>query len=121
MPRMVTEFVNNMNEDKMFSHFRLGYCFGQCVPGWMYFNPEPIYKGGVAKGKQAYKLPEEFHAPIKASMDELGVDVAHIEGCITLDKKLVLFDINPYPTASGHTLIVITEACAAIIEKKLKE
>ncbi len=42
-------------------------------------------------------------------MTELGIDVAHVEGLFAED-RLVVFDINPYPTAHGNSLTRITAA-----------
>ena len=121
LPRIIYEFEDNKSTDTGYrSFFRIGYCLGQCVPGWIYYSDEYIFKSGTCKKKHEYALDAKYHLDIKRAMDEIGVDIGHLEGLIVND-RLIIFDINPYPTAGGGTLTGITKQCVAIIKAKLNE
>lgn len=106
--KLITKFYDNINENGMRSFFRVGYAFNKIIQGWMYFSPEKTFKSGSSKFKEQFSIPEQYHEKISACMNEIGVDVCHLEG-LFCDNELKIFDINPYPTASGSSLSNITK------------
>ncbi len=117
--KITVEYIDNL-ESGVRSFFRIGFSLGRVCDGWLYCHDdsEEILKSGMCKHRTPFSLPKEYHGPIIQAMQQLGVDVAHIEGLFKRD-KLYVFDINPYPTAHGGTLTRVTEAIVDVIEEEL--
>jgi predicted ATP-grasp superfamily ATP-dependent carboligase len=86
----------------------------------MYFGTEYSLKSGNCKIKKQFNLDPTIQEKVELAMQEIGVDVCHVEGLFK-DDKVYIFDINPYPTASGNTLSAITEELSLIVINKIKE
>ncbi len=100
------------------SFFRVGYALGQVTAGWLYCSEAKLLtqKSGSCKHQVPFQIPLRYHGVIAECLRELGIDVCHLEGLFIKD-RLFLFDINPYPTAHGGTLSVISaEICRCIAE-----
>ena len=115
--RIVTEFVDN-RADGLHSIVRVGYALGGGFRGHQYFSPLPAFKSGNAVRSQPYSLPERFQGPVAAALNELGCDVCHFEA-VPLPDRIVIFDVNPYPTADGTTLTSITADLAEQLTRRL--
>ncbi|MBL9083815.1 MAG: hypothetical protein JNK76_18505 [Planctomycetales bacterium] len=115
--RIVTEFVDNRVEG-LHSIVRIGYALGGGFRGWRYFSPLPAFKSGNAVRSEPYSLPEQFQAAVAAALNELGCDVCHFEA-VPLPDRIVIFDVNPYPTADGTTLTPITADLAEQLTRRL--
>lgn len=117
MGTIVVEFLDSaVNGQRSF--FRVGYSMGKVLPGWMYTSSDDqvVQKTGTCKIRTPHEVPTEHHAVIKRAMDEIGIDLCHIEG-LYVNGALKLFDINPYPTTYGTTLKPISDAMAEQIVK----
>lgn len=100
------------------SFFRVPYAAGKCLQGWKYYCPENILcpKSGAAVEKVPYSIPEMTAGTVSAAMNELGVDIAHIEG-VEAGFTCEIFDINPFPSSSGATLTPMSIQMAKRIEQ----
>jgi len=89
----------------MRSFFRVPYAAGKCLEGMKYYCPENILcpKSGSAVEKVPYSIPDMTAGTISASMNELGVDLAHIEG-VEAGFTVEIFDVNPFPSSHGASL-----------------
>lgn len=115
--RVITRYIDNSKEGRR-SIVRFGYAFGRGFEGFQFFCPDSTlcFKTGSASSWEAYSVPEHIRPAITAAMQELGCDVCHIEA-IPVEDRLLVFDVNPYPTADGKTLSIITRsACNALME-----
>lgn len=118
---LVVEYADSA-KNGMRSFFRIGFACGQVTPGWMYYQPDSglIQKTGTATQKELYSLPQKWHGIVKDAMKDMRIDIAHLEGCFVED-KLVIFDVNAYPTSYGGTLAPISEAMATVISDIMRQ
>lgn len=102
----------------MRSFFRVPYACGKCLEGTMYYCPESVLcpKSGAAVIKEPYSLPEMAAGSVAAAMNELGVDIAHIEGVLA-GFSVEIFDVNPFPTSYGATLYPMSQKIVKRIEQ----
>ena len=102
----------------MRSFFRVPYAAGQCLEGWKYYCPESVLcpKSGAAVEKVPYKIAEMSAGTISAAMNELGVDIAHIEG-VEAGFTVEIFDVNVFPSSSGASLQPMSARIAKRIEQ----
>lgn len=114
---IVVEYADSA-KNGLRSFFRVGFACGQVTPGWMYYQPDTamVQKTGTCTHKEIYSIPEKWHGVIKDAMKDMCIDTAHLEGCFAGD-RLVIFDVNAYPTSYGGTLAPISEAMATIISE----
>mgnify|MGYP000887764387 CR=1 FL=1 len=119
--RIVTRFADNASKG-IRSFFRAGYVLGQFTTGWLYASPaeQRILKTGTSAHAVPFDLPRRHHDKLREVFDELKVDYCHFEGCFTGD-RMIVFDINPHPTACGSTLSYITRDMAFLMNKRLQE
>lgn len=113
--KIITEFIDNA-KDGLRSIVRFGYAFGKGYEGFEYFNPAeiPTFKSGSAKSFAPYSVPIPLRTEIAAVMTAIQCDVAHIEA-IPHGDRLAIIDVNPYPTAAGKTLSIITADLARVL------
>ena len=116
--KFIAEYIDNTDENGNRSFFRIGYAYGKFSFGWMYYGTEYSLKSGNCKIKKQFNLDPIVQEKVTAAMKEIGVDVCHVEGLFK-DNKAYIFDINPYPTASGNTLSAITEELSKIIIERI--
>ena len=117
--KIIAEYIDNVDGNGNRSFFRIGYSFNKITSGWIYYGTEFSLKSGNCKIKIPYSISEKYVGDITKAMNRLGVDVCHLEGNIKND-MLTIFDINPYPTASGNTLSSITEEISKNIVERIK-
>lgn len=77
-----------------------------------------MLKSGNCEHKFPYSLPPKYADIVARAVQEMGIDFAHVEGCFR-NENLRIFDINPYPTSNGSTLIKMTEDIVSVILEKL--
>ena len=111
--RIVMRFVDNA-VDGLRSIVRFGVAFGRGFTGFRYWSDQVAFKSGGASKYEPYRVPERLHDPIRRALAEMGCDVCHVEG-VPVGDDLLIFDINPYPTADGRTLTFITEHLTGIL------
>lgn len=116
--KIITEFIDNA-KNGMRSIVRFGYAFGMGFEGFEYFNPAdiPTFKSGSAMSFAPYTVPMSLRAAITKVMSEIKCDVAHIEAVPTGD-RLAIIDVNPYPTAAGKTLSIITADLSRVLTNR---
>jgi len=107
---IITRFIDNA-QNGVRSLVRFGVAFGQGFRGFQYFSEEWAFKTGGAKRIEPYEVPYSLRPQIASVLRRLGCDVCHVEA-IPQNDRLWIVDINPYPTANGTTLSVITEDLA---------
>jgi hypothetical protein len=112
---IIVEYLD-AEKDNQRSFFRVGYACGTVTEGWLYTGESihVIQKTGTCPTKEPHNIPAQFHEPIRKALTEMGIDMAHLEGCY-VNGQLKLFDINPYPTSYGASLTKISEEIADII------
>ncbi len=106
------------------SYFRIPFAAGKCLPGSRYFfHPSVLCpKTGHAVSREDYCVPDMRGGTIAAAMNELGVQIAHLEGLDTgiLDSNvnvIEIFDVNPFPTSSGASLTPMSVRIAKRLEQ----
>jgi hypothetical protein len=110
----LTRFVDNSVNGKR-SIVRFGVAFGQGFEGFQYWSEKPVFKTGDATEWAPYAVPQQYRDPIRQALGEMGCDVCHVEA-VPLAGGLVIFDVNPYPTAGGkRRLSSISEAITKIM------
>lgn len=115
--RIVTRFVDN-SEAGLRSMVRAGWAFGEAVAGFRYYSRQLAFKTGGAERVEPYEVPASIQPALSQALSQLGIDVCHFDA-IPVGERLYVVDVNPYPTANGTTLSVITERLAAIISQRL--
>lgn len=118
--KFIAEYIDNTDENGYRSFFRIGYAYNKFSSGWMYSGKSYSLKSGNCDIKKKFSLNESIQAEISPAMQEIGVDVCHVEGLFK-DNRVYIFDINPYPTSYGNTLSTITEELSLIIINQIKE
>ncbi len=95
------------------SYFRIPYAAGKCLQGTRYFFPPEILcpKTGQAIKLEDYSIPDMTAGTISAAMEQLGVQIAHIEG-INAGFTVEIFDVNPFPSSSGISLTPMSKQIA---------
>lgn len=98
--------------------FRVPYAGGKCLEGFKYFCPPSILcpKSGAAVKKEPFYIPDMSGTTIAAAMEELGVDLAHLEG-VEAGFTVEVFDVNPFPSSAGASLTPISEAIVKRLEQ----
>ena len=108
-------YQNNVGTIKknLRSYFRVPYASGKCLPGTRYFFPPEILcpKTGQSVESEEYSIPNMTAGTISAAMEQIGVNIAHIEG-INAGFTVEIFDINPFPSSSGRTLTPMSKKIA---------
>lgn len=118
---IISEYIDNAAAGVR-SFFRIGYALGRCCRGWFYASRDDlvIQKSGNSKHKIPFAMPHSYAKIVENAMNDVGIDLAHIEGCF-IGERLYVFDINPFPTTYGATLKVTTEEMCDRIDKWFRE
>jgi hypothetical protein len=98
--------------------FRIPYAAGKCLEGWEYYCPEAVLcpKSGAAVKKIPFSISDMTAGTVSACMQELGVDLAHVEG-IKAGFGYELFDCNIFPSSSGDSLTPLSRRMAQRLEQ----
>lgn len=116
--RVVTQFINNAVDGKR-SIVRFGVAFGRGFEGFRYWSDAPSFKTGSATSWEPYVVPPAHQPAIRYALAELGCDVCHVEA-VPRGERLYIFDVNPYPTADGRTLSLITQPLVRIVCEEME-
>jgi hypothetical protein len=98
--------------------FRVPYAAGKCLEGFKYYCPPEILcpKSGAAVEKEPFTIGDMTGGTIAACMEELGVNLAHLEG-VEAGFTVEIFDVNPFPSSAGASLTPLSEQIVKRMEQ----
>jgi len=109
--KAVAGFKGDVPEDVILNLFN-------SLEGIRYHCPPEVLcpKSGAAVERERYSVPDMTAGTISASMEALGVDIAHVEG-VNAGFTVEVFDVNPFPSSHGASL----QPMSARIAKRLEQ
>lgn len=114
------KYQNNIGSIKegLRSYFRIPYASGKCLQGTRYFfNPDILApKTGQCIESEDYSIPDMKAGTVAATMNELGIHIAHLEG-INAGFSIEIFDVNPFPSSSGNSLTPMSKKIAKRLQQ----
>ncbi len=94
--------------------FRIPYAMGKCLPGKIYYCPNDILcpKSGSATISKSFEIETTPASTIGATLTQIGVHLAHIEGVMIGTISVEIFDVNPFPSSYGKSLTPMSKEIA---------